>query len=583
MARIPSNGAGWSGYARPGAQDESHDATRGGVTIDESTVSMVAVSPDGDDGLAPGTMLGDYQVERTLARGGMGTVFAAVHPLIGKRVAIKVLSRAQCGDPASVERFVDEARVVNRIGHPNIVDVFAFGAIPDGRHYLVMELLQGETLRARMEREGLSLAEACGVMRQLARALAAAHAQGVIHRDLKPDNVFLVAVDGGLTVKLLDFGIAKLSYRDALTRTAVGVMMGTPQYIAPEQARGDHVDARTDIYAFGGMLFELLAGRPAFVVASPAEAIAKHLLEPAPRLSRFARVSSELDDLVAAMLAKDPGARPGLDRICEVLERVATAPYDPPTASSTTVPSAPIAIAVRAASAQVVAGPSPDPARRPRGRTIAVLGGALAAAGMLALAYVVRPHPGQAMAPRRAVAASAPRRAAAVEPPGDAGPPVEPTARAQPAAAVAAEPAGLAPTESVDPPVAPSRDHAAAGEPAGAPTADALPRGPGLARPRVRRTGRLELAIRGARSYTVIVDGVAQGTRSELALAPGSHAIEVRADGSPPRRFAVQIEAGQTAQRDVVWVPEAPPRPADGDDHALMGPGDAVPRETPRR
>ncbi|HEX3764825.1 MAG TPA: protein kinase [Kofleriaceae bacterium] len=525
-------------------------------------------------------MLGEYQVERTLARGGMGTVFAAVHPLIGKRVAIKVLSRAQCSDPESVERFVDEARVVNRIGHPNIVDVFAFGAMPDGRQYLVMELLHGETLGARMAREGVSLADACSVMRQLARALAAAHAQGVIHRDLKPDNVFLAAVDGGSMVKLLDFGIAKLSYRDALTRTAVGVMMGTPQYIAPEQALGDTVDARSDIYAFGGILFELLAGRPAFVVRSPAEAIAKHLLEPAPRVSQFARVSPELDDLVAAMLAKEPEARPGLDRICEVLDHAAAAPQGllaPPLAggSSGTVVaipavavSAPVAV-IPAGSLPVRSGSSPAASRRSR---LWMLAGALAlVAGTLALVYLARLHTRSTPKRHAPIVASAPPHASTVAPPAARPAPTAPVSSPSEPPVAAAEPAD--PTADATSPAVSSS------------TGDGTPRGPAASRPHVRRTGRLALAIRGARSYVVVVDGVARGARSELALAPGPHAIEVRADGEPPRRFDVQIEAGKTEQRDVEWAHDAPAPapPVDVDDHALMGPGQAVPRETPHK
>jgi serine/threonine-protein kinase len=621
---IPTTRAAWASDGRLASDDES-------------TVSMEPPSLDGEDGLAQGTMLGEYQVERTLARGGMGTVFAAVHPLIGKRVAIKVLSRALCSDPASVQRFVDEARVVNRIGHPNIVDVFAFGAMPDGRQYLVMELLQGETLGARMARAPVPLAEACAVMKQLARALGAAHAHGVIHRDLKPDNVFLVTVDGGSMVKLLDFGIAKLSHQDAVTRTAAGALVGTPQYIAPEQARGGRVDAHSDIYAFGGLLFELLAGRPVFLVNGVTEAIAKHLLEAAPRLSQFAQVPDELDDLVAAMLAKNPAVRPTLDRICDVLDRAAAAP--PPLA-----PSAP-AVASTAPAVARPAVPMVARPRRSRLRSVAPLAAALAVMAVaLAWAYTARPHAEPAPDPRDPTSASAtPSRSAAATPQGAEAAPAAPPETLIPPSGAPAAVASPPDVTAVAPPVAPptpspeapaavpppseapaarrvvtaSAGPSAATEPTGASpaaeatgpasdaaraepgaaTGDGKPRGQPMPRTRARHTGRLELAIRGAHSYVVVVDGVAQGARSELALPPGPHTIEVRAAGELPRRFTVQIEPGKTTQRDVAWTHDAPPpaptvtvttpapapAPPVTDDHALMGPGEALPRETPRK
>jgi len=295
---------------------------------DEPPAAPAATGSSPRLGLEPGTMLGEYRIERQIGEGAMGRVFAAVHPVIGKRAAIKVLTREQCADPHAVTRFLDEARVVNQIGHPNIVDIFAFGELPDGRHYFAMELLDGETLGARIRREPLMLGETCSVIRSLARALDAAHAKGIVHRDLKPDNVFLVAVRGEPpVVKLLDFGIAKLSFLDpADERTAIGAMMGTPQYIAPEQARGLRIDGRADIYALGGILFELVTGRPVFFSDNTPEVLMKHLTEPPPRPSQVARVPPELDELIVAMLAKDPEQRPSLDQVCEVIDRLRTKP-----------------------------------------------------------------------------------------------------------------------------------------------------------------------------------------------------------------------------------------------------------------
>src|SRR5258708_23836835 len=213
--------------------------------------------------LAPNTDVGGYLIERELGRGGMGVVYAARHPVIGKRAAIKVLKPALSKNPATVERFIQEARAVNQIGHPNIVDIFALGELPDGRCYLVMDLLDGESLRARVKRGPLHIIEAANVVDEVASALAAAHGKGFIHRDLKPDNVFLVAVPGRTDVKLLDFGLAKLKPEAGTRayRTATGAMVGTPDYMSPEQQRGgDGVDERTDVFALGVMAFEILTG-----------------------------------------------------------------------------------------------------------------------------------------------------------------------------------------------------------------------------------------------------------------------------------------------------------------------------------
>jgi serine/threonine-protein kinase len=305
----------------PRIQDRD-TAQTGQVTVDEELTSAASTKPEIE--LVAGMQLGDYVIERKIGQGGMGSVYAAVHPVIGKRAAIKVVNRELSDDEFHVERFVDEARVVNQIGHPNIVDVFAFGETPDGRAYLVMEWLDGQSLRQRIEHATLGLVEICYVVRSLSRALAAAHEHGIVHRDLKPDNVFLVDVrDDRPIVKLLDFGIAKLQrteHRSAAT--AAGTLVGTPQYIAPEQAKGEEIDARADIYALGGLLFELLTGRPPFVAESPMEMVAKHVMEPAPRPSTLASVPAELDDLVVAMLAKDPADRPSLATVGAVVDRV---------------------------------------------------------------------------------------------------------------------------------------------------------------------------------------------------------------------------------------------------------------------
>src|SRR5580698_7934843 len=174
--------------------------------------------------LGVGEMIGDYKIVGVLGRGGMGAVYEAVHPLIDKRAAIKIIHRDLCENEESVARFRQEAKLVNQIGHPNIVDVFGLGATEDGRTYLIMELLVGESLAAWLSPDrapGLSVQSTCDILVEVSHALEAAHDAGIIHRDLKPDNIFLAQTRGGQTiVKLLDFGIAKLSFGEH-TQTSI--------------------------------------------------------------------------------------------------------------------------------------------------------------------------------------------------------------------------------------------------------------------------------------------------------------------------------------------------------------------------
>jgi serine/threonine-protein kinase len=275
----------------------------------------------------PAEMIGEYAVEERIGKGGMGTVYAAIHPVIGKRVAIKVIRRELCANVDQVERFVQEAKAVNRIGHPNIVDIFALGELPDGRSYFVMEWLSGEDLAKRLDRGRLSLAEACHVLDGLACALAAAHAKGIIHRDLKPDNVFLCDGDPP-PIKLLDFGIAKLVGGPAqrLERTRTGSMLGTPRYISPEQARGIAVDGRTDIYSLGVLAYELVVGAAPFDAETAMDIVLLHLTVEPGRPSQTVAIPTVLDDLITRMLAKAPADRPTLDEIRAVLANVTAQP-----------------------------------------------------------------------------------------------------------------------------------------------------------------------------------------------------------------------------------------------------------------
>ena len=268
-----------------------------------------------DADLEPGRMVGEYRVESKIGEGGFGSVYASVHPLIGKRAAVKVLNRQWSSNPQMVSRFIAEARAVNQIRHKGIIDIFSFGALDDGRQYYVMELLEGETLDAYLERRGaLPPEEAIPILRQVARALDAAHSAGIAHRDLKPENVFLSFDDEGTPVpKLLDFGIAKLMGDGAMSghRTRTGTPMGTPHYMSPEQCRGQNIDLRTDIYSFGIMVHLTLTGQLPFDGETLVDLLFKQTASPAPAMSSvLPGLATALDAPVLRMLEKSPDARP---------------------------------------------------------------------------------------------------------------------------------------------------------------------------------------------------------------------------------------------------------------------------------
>lgn len=276
--------------------------------------------------LLPGTAVdGRYRVLRRLAAGGMGEVYLAEHIQLGKPVALKVMLRELTCDPKFVARFKREAIAASRIGQQNIVDVFDFGQTADGSMYFVMEYLNGETLGAALRRQGaMASPRVIRVSLQIARALAAAHAQGIIHRDLKPENVMLVQrPEQRDFVKVLDFGVAKVAPPPGENGfTAVGMVMGTPRYMAPEQARALPVDARTDVYALGLIVYELLAGRAVFADGSAAALIIKQVSQPPPPLrpGPIGAVPAVLEELVFQMLQKEPGARP--QTMDEVVKRL---------------------------------------------------------------------------------------------------------------------------------------------------------------------------------------------------------------------------------------------------------------------
>ena len=257
--------------------------------------------------LSRGALAGSYVIADKIGIGGCGTVYAAEHRVLGRRAAVKVLHRALAESADVVQRFVREARMVNQIQHPNVIDVFEFGELTDGRPFYVMELLEGQSLAQRNESRGrLPLADALPLVETICRTLDAVHDAGIIHRDLKASNIMISERDGARSVKLLDFGIAKLLRPDgaATGLTSIGVRLGTPHAMAPEQIRGEALDRRVDVYALGVLLFELLTGQLPFASNDVAELERMHLEKPAPRASSLAPLPVAVDAVVLRCLEK---------------------------------------------------------------------------------------------------------------------------------------------------------------------------------------------------------------------------------------------------------------------------------------
>jgi hypothetical protein len=283
--------------------------------------------PTGDpDALAPGSMAGPWRVERELGRGGMGTVYAVTHSEIGKHAALKVVHRTVAGP--GEDRMLLEAQVVNLVGHPNIVDIFETGHLADKRPYLVMERLEGVSLAQRAEEGKLLPDQVISILLQICDALIAAHAAGIIHRDLKLDNVFLIdnADDPKRPrAKLLDWGIAKViaDHAKGTRHTIDGQLIGTPQYLSPEQARGGELTEKTDVYSLGVMAYELFLEQLPFEAETAAEIMTMHLRAvPPPASEAWPDIPPQLDHLLHEMLAKHPLHRPTMLDVARRLEEV---------------------------------------------------------------------------------------------------------------------------------------------------------------------------------------------------------------------------------------------------------------------
>jgi serine/threonine-protein kinase len=254
---------------------------------------------------------GKYRLDEELGRGGMGAVYRAFHVLVHKEYAVKVLSAEVAEHESIAKRFLLEAQAAGRIGHPGILEVFDVGDDDDGRPFMVMELLRGEPLSALVARGPLPVDAACWIAIEVLKVLCAAHEAGVVHRDVKPQNVFLVLDGDKRRIKLLDFGIAKFRESDSTALTKSGEIIGSPLYMAPEQAKGESdVDQRADVWSVGAMLYEMLTGKPAHAATTAVAVLAKILTEEAqPPSSRGQSIPKTLDALVVRSLKIDRAAR----------------------------------------------------------------------------------------------------------------------------------------------------------------------------------------------------------------------------------------------------------------------------------
>ena len=452
--------------------------------------------------LEPGAKIGEYVVDRKLAEGGMGSVYSGHHPVIGKRVAVKVLS-AQCAHiPDLVRRFVEEARAVNKIGHPNIIDIFSFGTLADSRPFFVMEYLEGANLAERLEAGNLTASETRRLLRQICGALEAAHRAGIIHRDLKPENIWVaVPAHEASFAKVLDFGIAKLLDNPAGKSTQTGAAMGTPRYMAPEQCMGRPVDHRADIYSLGVILYEIFAGIVPFRGESFGELIYQHMSEPPEPPSRHRPMDPELERIILACLEKDPAKRPeSAKELGRQLDLVVHEGTEPVTQLRTAVLTARPSAATGTTMGQSIGEVVVPPVRAGKRGT------ALVAAGAAALVVVV----GGVLLTRNSATTRAP----------------------------AASPAPAAP-----PPIA------AAPIPAPVPT-----------------TGRLQLRIEGGPADRVSLDGHEVARAVSVVdfgeVAAGTHLVTIEAAGRGTQNSPVTITGGTPATLSISLPPAVePPRP----------------------
>ncbi len=521
------------------AGEDAPDVAHGDVG---APTREIAVPPTDPEDIPPTTIVAArYRIESMLGRGGMGTVYLAEHVTVGRKVAVKVLTREWSRHPIVARRFQEEARAASAAGHPNIVEVFDAGELPDGRLFLVMEYLVGRSLYEELCQEGpMPVARAVGLAREIARAIGAAHQVGIIHRDLKPDNVMIVRRGGEDTVKVLDFGISTSAERPEEDRrlTQPGHALGTPEYMAPEQAKGQPPTERFDIYAIGVMLYEMLGGEPPFCGDNMIEVLTRKAVEPAPPLDRVRpELPPKLVALVHACIEIRPEDRPY--DIGELVARLdaAVAPDREPTVTAL----APLDVSAR--TREIVALPpgavvrvprAASSGRLPRAQRRLAAGVGVGAVAMFAAALWWRSLPGD-----RPATAQASPSAAAIAPDVPPLEPDAPTSRGEPA------PDPVRPPSEVVPPAASSS------EDSGGPTTTPEPptkRPPVAESAACIETRAAAQKARAASEWSAVLASVGKtrcwaGAHKQEALA-----LRVRALFET-KRFADCAKAGKSAKR----------------------------------
>jgi eukaryotic-like serine/threonine-protein kinase len=367
------------------------------------TASMAAAYTGNDDPLVGKTLVNRYLISRKLGEGGMGSVYLASHIVLEKQVALKVLHGEYARKPDLVERFMQEAKAASRIRHENVIDISDFGVTEDGFVFFAMELLKGNDLhelvaRARLDGQVLPWDRSRHIFLQICAALAAAHSHGIVHRDLKPENIYLIEFLGRPDfVKLLDFGIAKLSEPDGgerkLTRT--GMLFGTPEYMSPEQARGDKVDHRVDIYAMACILFQLLTGRVPFEAENFMGVLSLHLTEPPPEIPPAALERCGAPREVAAIVARGLSKKPAdrwqtIEDMAHAIRSLGGEVFEEPQLAPATIPPR-----TRTQWTGVPEIPLADEPARSRSKLPFVIGGVVLAAAAAVAGVLVTRSPAQ--------------------------------------------------------------------------------------------------------------------------------------------------------------------------------------------
>ena len=260
--------------------------------------------------LGPDSIVGSYRIVKEIGRGGMGTVYEAAHTILPRRAAIKVMHKDLRRQPGMASRMVQEASILEEVRHPGIVRVYECNVLPDHRPWIAMELVEGETLASRLHYASrLSAVEVATLLSEVADVLAAVHARGVVHRDLKPDNLLLTPTDRDFPLRVIDWGVARLGAAGRLTLD--GLTPGTPIYMSPEQATGKNIGSPCDMYSLGVIAYEALAGHPPFDGRTLAEVVCMHLTSEPDPLRDKTTAPAELCDLIHRMLDKELQLRPG--------------------------------------------------------------------------------------------------------------------------------------------------------------------------------------------------------------------------------------------------------------------------------